>query len=64
MSLYYGECNNCGDKGSLDAVVVEPNNVEKKLCYFCCLEYWEMLAKNKAFDKYRDPDDERKYGGW
>lgn len=61
MSLYYGKCDQCSETGSLDPVVVGPTYKEMKLCYVCCLEYWESAAGLEP-DKPRDPDDERKYG--
>jgi hypothetical protein len=61
MSTYYGKCEQCKETGTLDPVVVGPTNKKMKLCYVCCLEYWERAGGPKP-DTYRDLDDERKYG--
>lgn len=60
MSTYYGACDNCGAKTSLESVRLDIGEVEK-LCYTCYNNWLDKKVEPENTLR-QDPDDERKYG--
>lgn len=61
MSTYYGACDNCGAKSSLEPVRLDIGEVEK-LCHTCYTDWLNKQVPAESDLAKRDYDDERKYG--
>jgi hypothetical protein len=59
VSTYYGKCDLCGEKSSLEAMHPETGDIQK-----VCFECWDNWLTNQEPKKKTeiDPDDLRKYG--